>query len=139
MAAVQTPGSRTQLWINDHWQLALQAGAKALHLGQEDWQGLDAADRLRLLDPALAIGISSHTPWELARARGLAPRYIACGPVWPTTTKDMPWHPQGLNHLRWWVRMAGRPVVAIGGILSAGVDGIKFGEAVAVAIAAAKP
>lgn len=120
VAAVQTPGSRTQLWINDHWQLALQAGAKALHLGQEDWQGLDAADRLRLLDPALAIGISSHTPWELARARGLAPRYIACGPVWPTTTKDMPWHPQGLNHLRWWVRMAGRPVVAIGGILSAG-------------------
>jgi thiamine monophosphate synthase len=29
----------------------------------------------------------------------------------------MPWLPQGLDNLAWWVRMAGRPVAAIGGIL----------------------
>ena len=31
----------------------------------------------------------------------------------------MPWHPQGLENLRWWVAHAGCPVVAIGGVLSA--------------------
>ena len=31
----------------------------------------------------------------------------------------MPWRPQGLDNLRWWRRMAGAPVVAIGGILCA--------------------
>jgi hydroxymethylpyrimidine kinase/phosphomethylpyrimidine kinase/thiamine-phosphate diphosphorylase len=68
----------------------------------------------------LRLGISSHSVWELARARALAPDYIACGPVWATTTKDMPWRPQGLRNLRWWVANAGCPVVAIGGILDAG-------------------
>jgi hydroxymethylpyrimidine kinase/phosphomethylpyrimidine kinase/thiamine-phosphate diphosphorylase len=64
------------------------------------------------------LGLSSHSLWELARARGLAPHYIACGPVWPTTTKSMPWQAQGMDNLAWWVRMAGCPVVAIGGILA---------------------
>ena len=35
--------------------------------------------------------------------------YIACGPVWPTTTKDMPWLPQGLDNLAWWARMSPEP------------------------------
>ncbi|HET7863783.1 MAG TPA: thiamine phosphate synthase, partial [Burkholderiaceae bacterium] len=65
----------------------------------------------------LALGVSSHSLWELCRARALAPRYIACGPVWPTLTKAMPWRPQGLHNLAWWCGMAGVPVVAIGGIL----------------------
>jgi len=55
---------------------------------------------------------------ELARARTLSPRYIACGPVWPTLTKAMPWRPQGLGNLAWWCAIAGAPVVAIGGVLS---------------------
>ena len=107
----------TQFWVNDHWQLALEAGATGLHLGQEDWASLAPAQRRRILDGGVALGLSSHSLWELARARGLAPRYIACGPVWPTTTKHMPWLAQGLSQLAWWARMAGRPVVAIGGVL----------------------
>jgi hydroxymethylpyrimidine kinase / phosphomethylpyrimidine kinase / thiamine-phosphate diphosphorylase len=46
-----------------------------------------------------------------------APDLIACGPVWPTTTKDMPWVPQGLDNLAWWAHMAPAPVVGIGGVL----------------------
>ena len=116
-ASIAAAGS-SALWINDHWQLALDEGARAIHLGQEDWAALDAAQRERLLGAdGPALGISSHSLWELARARGLAPSYIACGPVWPTTTKAMPWLPQGLAQLRWWAAMAGRPVVAIGGLL----------------------
>lgn len=116
-ASIAAAGS-SALWINDHWQLALDEGARTIHLGQEDWAALDAAQRGRLLgSKGPALGISSHSLWELARARGLAPSYIACGPVWPTTTKAMPWLPQGLAQLRWWAAMAGRPVVAIGGLL----------------------
>ncbi|MGS0754919.1 PfkB family carbohydrate kinase [Roseateles sp. GG27B] len=113
-------GRNCTLWINDHWQLALAdaaGGPCAIHLGQEDWQALSAAERQQLLSPGVELGLSSHSLLELARARGLAPRYIACGPVWPTTTKVMPWQPQGLANLAWWARMAGRPVLAIGGIL----------------------
>ena len=36
------------LWVNDHWETALAAGARALHLGQEDWAGLSPAQRSRL-------------------------------------------------------------------------------------------
>ncbi len=106
------------LFINDHWRLAAELGATAIHLGQEDLLALGDAGRAELRATGLALGISSHAVWELCRARALAPAYVACGPVWPTTTKDMPWRPQGLDNLAWWTRAAGAPVVAIGGILT---------------------
>ena len=109
------------LWVNDHWETALAAGARALHLGQEDWAGLSPAQRSRLQQArtreGVALGLSSHSVWELARAAGLRPSYIACGPVWPTTTKAMPWGPQGLDNLAWWAALSPAPVVAIGGLL----------------------
>ena len=114
-----------RLFINDHAALVLEmaradsGGAQALglHLGQEDLNMLGAQGRAQLAAGGIRLGASSHSLWELARARSLGPAYIACGPVWPTQTKDMPWRPQGLDNLAWWVRMAGRPVAAIGGIL----------------------
>lgn len=106
------------LFINDHWRDALALGAHGVHLGQEDVLALNATDRAALATGPLALGLSSHSLWELARARSLAPAYVACGPVWPTLTKAMPWQAQGLDNLAWWVHMAGVPVVAIGGILA---------------------
>lgn len=108
-----------ELFINDHWQVAAEEGAGGVHLGQEDLLALGDAGRAALQATGMALGISSHSLWELCRARTLAPRYIACGPVWPTLTKAMPWRPQGLDNLSWWCRIAGAPVVAIGGILEA--------------------
>lgn len=107
------------LFINDHWRLAAELGAAAVHLGQEDLLALGDAGRAELRATGVGLGISSHAVWELCRARALAPAYVACGPVWPTTTKDMPWRPQGLDNLAWWTRAAGTRVVAIGGILTA--------------------
>lgn len=112
-------GAGALLFINDHWALASELGAGGVHLGQEDLLALGAAGRRAIVASGVPLGISSHSLWELCRARSLAPRYVACGPVWPTTTKDMPWLPQGEDNLRWWVRVAGAPVVAIGGILEA--------------------
>ncbi|TFY98660.1 thiamine phosphate synthase [Ramlibacter rhizophilus] len=122
-----------ELIVNDHQALAAELGAPGVHLGQEDLLALGDEGRAALLARGLTLGISSHSVWELCRARALAPRYIACGPVWPTTTKDMPWVPQGLDNLAWWCGRAGAPVVAIGGILeapqvraaaAAGADGV---------------
>ncbi|MCB2005173.1 MAG: bifunctional hydroxymethylpyrimidine kinase/phosphomethylpyrimidine kinase [Rhodoferax sp.] len=121
------------LFVNDHWRLAIAAGACGVHLGQEDLLALDDAQRAQLRASGLDLGVSSHSLWELCRAASLAPRYIACGPVWPTATKQMPWRAQGLHNLAWWRHMAPAPVVAIGGILDAeraaaaagtGVDGV---------------
>jgi hydroxymethylpyrimidine kinase/phosphomethylpyrimidine kinase/thiamine-phosphate diphosphorylase len=109
-----------QLVVNDHWHAALQAGARALHLGQEDLLALGPADHAALQAAragGVQLGLSSHSLWELCRAAGLLPDLIACGPVWPTTTKDMPWRPQGLDNLAWWAHMAPAPVVGIGGVL----------------------
>ena len=131
VAACESAGA--DLFVNDHWQLAQQAGARGVHLGQEDLLALGESGRARLLASGMALGVSSHSLWELCRARTLGPRYIACGPVWPTLTKAMPWRAQGLDNLAWWCAMAGTPVVAIGGILGAehvfeaaraGADGI---------------
>lgn len=111
-------GYGAQLFINDHWRLAAELGACAVHLGQEDLLALDEAGHAEFRASGLRLGVSSHAVWELCRALSLAPHYIACGPIWPTTTKDMPWRPQGLDNLAWWCRVANAPVVAIGGILT---------------------
>ena len=115
IAAARDAGAT--LYVNDHWQLAAELGADAVHLGQEDLGRFTDAQHAELAASGMALGVSSHSVWELCRARTLAPAYIACGPVWPTVTKDMPWRPQGLDNLGWWAAHAGAPVVAIGGIL----------------------
>ncbi len=119
-----------KFYVNDHWALAMEAGAYGVHVGQEDLAHVDVAAIRRA---GLRLGLSTHSLWELARAWALRPSYIACGPVHATTTKDMPWQPQGLHNLGWWRQMVpGLPVVGIGGFTperleaaaSTGVDGL---------------
>ncbi len=111
-AGKAVPGS--QVFINDHWQLAMAGNAYGVHLGQED---LDTADIAALKSAGLRLGLSTHTPAELARARAVQPSYLAIGPIYPTTLKVMPYQPVGLEQLAQWVEQAAPyPVVAIGGI-----------------------
>jgi thiamine-phosphate pyrophosphorylase len=104
----------TQLVVNDHWQLALDLGCDAVHLGQED---MDSADLPVLRRAGVAFGLSTHDEAELDRALAERPDYVALGPVWPTLLKQMKWGPQGLARVAEWKRRAGRvPLVGIGGI-----------------------
>ena len=114
------PGA--QVFINDHWQLALAAGAYGVHLGQED---LDAANIEALRHAGVRLGLSTHTPAELARAHAVQPSYLAIGPVYPTTLKVMPYDAVGLERLKLWAPQAAPyPVVAIGGISLARLPGV---------------
>jgi len=71
------------LIINDHLDLALAVQADGVHLGQDDLP-LAAARRLA---PDLLIGVSTHTPGQLAEAVGGGADYVNLGPIFPTNTK----------------------------------------------------
>ena len=104
-----------RLFINDHWQRAIDAGAYGVHLGQED---LQTADLDAIAAAGLRLGLSTHGFYEMLVALHFRPSYIAMGAVFPTTTKQMPTAPQGLVRLAHYVALLkGRvPLVAIGGI-----------------------
>lgn len=127
-----------RLFINDYWRLAIEHGAYGVHLGQED---LDTADLPAIRRAGLRLGVSSHCHYEVARAHAVRPSYIACGPVYPTTSKVMPWRPQGIAGLSYWRSLLDYPVVAIGGIdedraravAATGVSGIALISAITAA------
>lgn len=102
-----------QLFINDHWQLAIEEGAYGVHLGQED---LHIADLAAIANAGLRLGLSTHAYWEVCRAWALRPSYIACGPIHPTQAKAMPWTPQGNGNLAYWCTLLPTPVVGIAGM-----------------------
>ncbi len=108
-----------QLFINDHWQIAVEEGAYGIHIGQEDLEELTAADLARIAHAGLRLGISTHAYFEVCRALAVRPSYIACGPIHPTKAKAMPWLPQGNDNLAYWCSKLAAfdvPVVAIAGM-----------------------
>lgn len=117
-AAVQAiRGTNARLFINDHWQAALAAGAYGVHLGQEDLDAMQAQNLAQIRDAGLRLGVSTHGYAEMVRAHAIGPSYIALGAVFPTTLKRMTTAPQGLSRLAAYVRlMQHYPLVAIGGI-----------------------
>ncbi|MEJ8858010.1 thiamine phosphate synthase [Variovorax robiniae] len=107
-------GTSSLLFINDHWQVAIDAGAYGVHLGQED---IDEADLGAIRTAGLRLGLSTHGYAEMLRVDALSPSYIAMGAVFPTTLKDMPTAPQGPARLAAYARLLrDYPLVAIGGI-----------------------
>lgn len=107
-------GTGARLFINDHWQAAIRAGAYGVHLGQED---IDAADLDAIRSEGLRLGLSTHGYAEMLRVDRLSPSYIAMGAVYPTNLKVMPTVPQGPGRLAMYARlMRDHALVAIGGI-----------------------
>ena len=110
-------GTAAKLVINDYWRAAIAAGAKHLHLGQEDLAELADADLKAIRDAGLTLGLSTHDDEELETALRVKPDYIALGPIFPTTLKSMRFAPQGIAKITEWKKRIGDiPLVAIGGI-----------------------
>ncbi|QQO20037.1 thiamine phosphate synthase [Bradyrhizobium diazoefficiens] len=109
-----TAGTQARLVVNDYWRAAIVAGAKYLHLGQED---LADADLKSIREAGLLLGISTHDASELATALAAKPDYVALGPIFFTTLKSMRFEPQGIPKItEWKQRISPIPLVAIGGI-----------------------
>ena len=107
-------GTAARLVVNDYWRAAIEAGARHLHLGQED---LADADLKAIRDAGLTLGLSTHDDEELETALRAKPDYIALGPIFPTTLKSMRFAPQGIPKISEWKKRIGDiPLVAIGGI-----------------------
>ncbi len=97
--------------VNDRADIARQAGAAGVHVGQDD---LPPAEVRAIFGPGV-IGLSSHDPAQVEEALASAADYVAVGPIFGSATKATGYDARGLGLVR---RAAhrGKPIVAIGGI-----------------------
>jgi thiamine-phosphate pyrophosphorylase len=118
--------------VNDRVDLAIACGADAVHLGQDDLPParIPADWRARL-----AVGRSTHTREQVARACGEPVDYVAFGPVFESGSKQQEWSPRGIAALADVVKSAApRPVVAIGGIDASRVAELRAAGAAGFAV-----
>ncbi len=99
--------------VNDRFDVALAAGLRAVHVGQDD---LPPALVRRFLGPEGFIGLSTHTREQVDQALYEAVDYIAVGPVYGTVTKETGYEPVGLDLVAYAAAKTTLPIVAIGGI-----------------------
>ncbi len=128
-------GTTTRLVVNDRVDVALAAGAGAVHLGRDD---LDVAAARAILGSAACIGGTAHSPEEAVRLTRSAVDYLGVGPVFGTRSKANPAPVLGLDTLQAIAGSNSLPVIAIGNItvervgdvLSTGAHGVAVLSAV---------
>jgi thiamine-phosphate pyrophosphorylase len=121
-----------ELIVNDYWREAIELGARAIHLGQED---LAEADVEAIHRAGIDLGISTHTQAELDVALAAKPAYVALGPIYETKLKAMAWAPQGLARITTWKARIGQiPLVAIGGLTPERAAGVRASGADSLAV-----
>jgi thiamine-phosphate pyrophosphorylase len=100
-------------WLNDRPDLALEAGADGVHVGQRDRPVAEVREQV---GEDLLIGLSTHSPEQFDAALRSEADQLSVGPVWETPTKEG--RPAaGLDYVRYAARHGGdRPWFAIGGI-----------------------
>jgi thiamine-phosphate pyrophosphorylase len=111
------------LIVNDRVEVAMEADADGVHIGQED--GDPGRVRARI-GPERLLGLSVEAPEHAASIDAAVVDYVGAGPVRATATKPGHAPAIGFDGLAGLVRAAPVPAVAIGGI---GLD--EAGRAVA--------
>jgi thiamine-phosphate pyrophosphorylase len=97
--------------VNDDPDLARSCDADGVHVGEV---GEVAAAR-EAMGPGAIVGVSTHSPEQIAAADEAAVDYIAVGPIWETPTK--PGRPAvGLELIGHAAATVRHPFFAIGGI-----------------------
>jgi thiamine-phosphate pyrophosphorylase len=98
--------------LNDRPDLALEAGADGVHVGQDD---APVALARRIMGPDAIIGLSTHGPADLEGAAAEDVTYISAGPVEATPTK--PGRPgTGLGYVIQASARSSVPVFVTGGV-----------------------
>ena len=98
--------------VNDDVELAVQAGADGVHVGQHD---MEAGQVRAKIGPDMILGVSAQTVDQALRAQAAGADYLGVGAVFPTGTKDDA-DAVSYDTLRDICRAVDIPVVAIGGI-----------------------
>jgi thiamine-phosphate pyrophosphorylase len=99
--------------VNDRFDVALAAGIRSVHVGQDD---VPVAMVRRFLGPEGIIGYSTHTREQVDAALYEPIDYLAVGPIFTTASKDPGYDPVGLDLVRYAASKTELPIVAIGGI-----------------------
>jgi thiamine-phosphate pyrophosphorylase len=106
--------------LNDRPDLALEVGADGVHVGQDD---APVSLARRLLGPDAIIGLSTHSPDDLAGALDQPASYLSAGPVEATPTK--PGRPgTGLDYLTLARQRSPVPVFVTGGVVPDKVEAL---------------
>jgi len=106
-------GSGVPLIINDRLDVALDAGADGLHMGQDDG---DVAMARAALGPEAILGLSVQTHEQMVRVDVEHLDYLGLGPVFATPSKHDHADPLGFEGLASLVAASPLPTVAIGGL-----------------------
>ncbi len=107
-------GTQTLLFVNNHWQAAIEAGAYGVHLGRED---LNMSNLEALRQAELRVGISARSYDDIFQAHSARASYIAIGPIFALPNQRKRVHSQGTERLkRYATLLAAHPTVAFGGI-----------------------
>lgn len=109
-----TRGTGTLFIVNDDVEIAKEADADGVHLGQGDLP-LDEARRI-WNTPGKIFGLSTHSEEQAEAAVALKPDYIGVGPVFPTPTKSIPDPDLGVERAGEIIKGSPLTCVAIGGI-----------------------
>lgn len=104
--------------VNDYIDIALEADADGVHLGQGD---VPLEEARRLVGDKI-IGISTHAIEEALLAQEQGADYIGVGPVFPTKTKADVVDPVTVRYVQEVSERIAIPFVAIGGIKLHNVD-----------------
>ena len=100
------------LIVDDHADVAAEAGADGVHVGQDD---LSVAE-VRAISPELLVGRSTHNLPELLAAQREGADYLNIGPIFATGTKNVSYLPVGLEALSGLIPRVTIPFSVMGGI-----------------------
>ena len=120
--------------VNDRVDIALASGADGVHLGVDD---LPLEDACRLGGEDLVVGYSPETDEQAARAAGRGASYLGVGPVFGTTTKSDAGAAIGLEAIERRAKLAGVPIIGIGGITASTAANVIGHGACGVAVVSA--
>jgi thiamine-phosphate pyrophosphorylase len=120
-----------KLIMNDRADLCIGAEFDGVHVGQDD---LLPESARKVIGPNRWLGVSTHSPEQVAEADQTSADYIAIGPVFATTSKQNPDPIIGLDGVLRARALTRKPVVAIGGITRANCRGVIDAGADSVAV-----
>jgi thiamine-phosphate pyrophosphorylase len=119
--------------VNDFVDVAFEADADGVHIGQED---TSLAEARKILGGKI-IGVTVHDVDEAVKAEEDGADYLGVSPIFHTDTKKDAGTPSGVKLIRDIKEKVKVPVVAIGGINESNIDSvIEAGADMACAISA---